>query len=57
MRVPVINLCDESVLLSLNTENQGVAVVYHSEDELLQNSDNHFRFTTLLLFSILKKIT
>lgn len=55
-RVPVINLHDLSVLLPLNTENQDVTVVYHSEDELLQNSDNNFRFPTLLLFSVLKKI-
>lgn len=57
LRVPVINSRDSSVLLPLNTENRGVTVVYHSEHERLQNSDNRFRFPTLLLFSVLKKIT
>lgn len=57
LRVPVINSRDSSALLPLNTENRGVTVVYHSEHEQLQNSDNHFRFPTLLLFSVLKKIT
>lgn len=52
----MINSHDLSVLLPLNTDTQDVTVVCHSEDELLQNSDNNFRFPTLLLFSVLKKI-
>lgn len=36
-------------LLPLNAENQGITVVYHSEDNQLQYSDNHFIFLTLPL--------